>query len=39
LKDLVNSIENEGVKTVLRRNEAGLVYGIAYVDNRTKIRL
>jgi len=36
LEDLVDSLEKEGVKTVLRQNEAGLVYGITYVDNRTK---
>ncbi|WP_159477596.1 relaxase/mobilization nuclease domain-containing protein [Dyadobacter sp. 3J3] len=36
LEDLMSSLEKEGVKTVLRKNEAGLVYGITYVDNRTK---
>jgi hypothetical protein len=36
VEDLIESLEKEGVKTVLRQNEAGLVYGITYVDNRTK---
>lgn len=36
LDDLVSSLEKEGIKTVLRQNGAGLVYGITYVDNRTK---
>jgi hypothetical protein len=36
LEDLMDSLEKEGVKTVLRQNEAGMVYGITYVDNRTK---
>lgn len=36
LEDFMDSLEKEGVKTVLRRSEAGLIYGITYVDNRTK---
>lgn len=33
---LIQALEKEGVKTVLRRNDKGLIYGITYVDFRTK---
>lgn len=36
LEDLISSLEKEGIKTVLRQNTAGLLYGVTYVDNRTK---
>jgi hypothetical protein len=36
LSNLVQSLEKEGIKTVLRQNNTGLIYGITYVDFRTK---
>ncbi|GLU56255.1 relaxase/mobilization nuclease domain-containing protein [Dyadobacter frigoris] len=36
LEDLMLSLEKEGVKVVLRKSPTGLVYGITYVDHRTK---
>lgn len=36
LNDLVDTLEKEGIKVVLRQNDKSLVYGITYVDFRTK---
>lgn len=33
---LINTLEKEGIHTVLRRNADELIYGITYVDYRTK---
>ncbi|MET6998699.1 relaxase/mobilization nuclease domain-containing protein [Chitinophaga defluvii] len=32
---LVEALKKQGIDTVLRRNEEGLLYGITYVDHRT----
>ncbi len=36
LHELVKALDKEGVNTVLRQNEDGIIYGITYVDHRTK---
>lgn len=36
LPGLILALEKEGIKTVLRQNDTGLIYGITYVDFRTK---
>ncbi|MCF0049275.1 relaxase/mobilization nuclease domain-containing protein [Dyadobacter sp. LJ53] len=36
LPGLIQALEKEGIKTVLRQNDTGLIYGITYVDFRTK---
>lgn len=36
LEGLVDALKKQGVDTVLRRNEEGLVYGITYVDHQSK---
>ncbi len=36
LQDLVKALDKEGINTVLRQNEEGVIYGITYVDHRTK---
>lgn len=36
VSDLVNALTREGIHTVLRQNQEGLLYGITYVDNLTK---
>src|SRR5699024_3037852 len=36
LKKLMKKLEQQGVHTVLRQNKEGLVYGITYVDHRSK---
>lgn len=36
LAGLTNVLEREGIDTVLRQNSEGLVYGITYVDYKTK---
>ena len=36
LEKLIQVLEKDGIKTVLRQNEAGQIYGITYVDFRTK---
>lgn len=36
LPDLIDSLEKQGVRVVLRQNGKGLIYGITYVDFRTK---
>lgn len=36
LDDLSKQLEKEGIKTVFRKSEAGLLYGITYIDQVTK---
>lgn len=36
LQELIKALEKEGINTVLRKNGNGLIYGITYVDHRTK---
>jgi hypothetical protein len=36
LKQLINILENEGINTILRTSNSGLIYGITYVDHTTK---
>lgn len=36
LQELVKVLEKQGIHTVLRQNESGLIYGITYVDHQTK---
>jgi hypothetical protein len=36
LQSLVKALEKEGINTVVRQNGDGLIYGITYVDHRTK---
>jgi hypothetical protein len=36
LPQLIKRLEKEGIKAVLRQNADGLVFGITYVDHRTK---
>ena len=36
LAELVQLLEKEGVNTVLRKSEEGILYGITYVDHTTK---
>ncbi len=36
LSGLVDTLEKEGIRIVIRQNEKGLIYGITYVDFRTK---
>jgi hypothetical protein len=36
VQTLSTSLEKEGINTVLRQNENGIIYGITYVDHRTK---
>jgi hypothetical protein len=36
LHNLVASLEKEGIKAVLRQNKEGVIYGLTYVDHRTK---
>jgi hypothetical protein len=36
LKSLVTALEKEGIKAVLRRNKDGIIYGLTYVDHKTK---
>ncbi|NIJ52206.1 relaxase/mobilization nuclease domain-containing protein [Dyadobacter arcticus] len=33
---LMSTLGRDGIDTVLRKNETGLIYGITYVDHRTK---
>lgn len=35
IEKLVEALKKQGIDTVLRRNEDGLLYGITYVDHRT----
>jgi hypothetical protein len=36
IQSLAKSLEKEGINTVLRQNDDGIIYGITYVDHRTK---
>jgi relaxase-like protein len=36
LSELMNILTKDGINTVLRQNEEGIIYGITYVDHRTK---
>ena len=36
LNDLCKALEREGIQTVLRQNDTGLLYGITYIDHTTK---
>ncbi|MBS1528350.1 MAG: relaxase/mobilization nuclease domain-containing protein [Bacteroidetes bacterium] len=36
LEGLVKALEKEGIATVIRRNDAGIIYGITYVDFQTR---
>lgn len=36
LDELVKQLEKKGIYTSLRRNDAGLIYGITFVDHQTK---
>ena len=36
LPQLIKSLEKEGINTVLRHNDDGKLYGITYVDHKTK---
>jgi hypothetical protein len=36
LESLIKSLEKEGIHACLRKNGEGLIYGITYVDHRTK---
>jgi hypothetical protein len=36
VKELVASLEKEGISVVLRQNDDSIIYGITYVDHRTK---
>jgi len=36
IQSLVKSLEKDGINTVLRQNNEGIIYGITYVDHRTK---
>lgn len=36
LQTLIKALEKEGINTVVRQNADGIIYGITYVDHRTK---
>ena len=36
LTGLIKSLEKESIQTVLRQNQEGIIYGITYIDHRTK---
>ncbi|MFB9840866.1 relaxase/mobilization nuclease domain-containing protein [Mucilaginibacter ginsenosidivorans] len=36
IESLAKALDKEGINLVLRRNEQGYIYGITYVDHRTK---
>ena len=36
LTRLIKELEKESIQTVLRKNQQGLIYGITYIDHRTK---
>lgn len=36
LQGLASALDKQGIKVVLRQNESGIIYGITYVDHRTK---
>lgn len=35
LQELTSALEKQGISTVLRQNDTGLIYGITYVDHKT----
>jgi hypothetical protein len=36
LQSLISSLEKDGIHTAVRQNDQGLIYGITYIDHRTK---
>jgi hypothetical protein len=36
LKNLIKSVENQGIDVALRQNADGIIYGITYIDHHTK---
>ncbi len=36
IQDLQKLLEKDGISTVIRQNDTGIIYGITYVDHRTK---
>ena len=36
LQSLVSSLEKDGIYTAVRQNDEGLIYGVTYIDHRTK---
>jgi hypothetical protein len=36
LESLTRALEKEGINTVIRQNKEGIIYGLTYVDHRTK---
>jgi Relaxase/Mobilisation nuclease domain len=36
LDSLIKALEKESIQTVLRQNQEGIIYGITYIDHRTK---
>ena len=36
LESLIKTLEKEGINTVIRKNGEGFIYGITYVDHKTK---
>ncbi|MCF2443244.1 relaxase/mobilization nuclease domain-containing protein [Dyadobacter sp. CY345] len=36
LQGLASDLDKQGIKMVLRQNDSGIIYGITYVDHRTK---
>jgi hypothetical protein len=36
LQTLMSALEKEGIQTILRQNNESIIYGITYVDNKTK---
>ena len=36
VQDLIKSLQKEGINTVVRKNEEGVLFGLTYVDNKTK---
>jgi hypothetical protein len=36
LKTLITALEKDGIQTILRQNNESIIYGITYVDNKTK---
>lgn len=36
IQGLASALDKQGIKVVFRQNESGIIYGITYVDHRTK---
>ncbi|WP_159478111.1 relaxase/mobilization nuclease domain-containing protein [Dyadobacter sp. 3J3] len=36
IRGLASALDKQGIKMVFRQNESGIIYGITYVDHRTK---